>query len=91
HGNVCVHPHEISELAKVLPRPMSTLYDEICVIFVSDDREATANIFERTPLLVRRGHILRALQWLKHNNPLYSDVILDHDALNEYPVDGRVP
>ncbi|KAJ7203076.1 hypothetical protein GGX14DRAFT_302348, partial [Mycena pura] len=34
HGNVCVHPHEISELAMVLPRPMSTLYDEICVIFV---------------------------------------------------------
>ncbi|KAJ7210731.1 hypothetical protein GGX14DRAFT_298684, partial [Mycena pura] len=91
HGNVCMHPHEISELATVLPRPMSTLYDEICVIFVSDNQEATANIFERTPLLVRRDHILRALQWLKLNNPLYSDVVLDHDALNEYPVDGHIP
>ncbi|KAJ7210057.1 hypothetical protein GGX14DRAFT_299693, partial [Mycena pura] len=91
HGNVCVHPHEISELALALPRPMSTLYDEICVIFVSDDQQATANMFERTPLLVRRGHILRALKWLKLNNPLYSDIILDYDALNEYPEDGRVP
>ncbi|KAJ7196743.1 hypothetical protein GGX14DRAFT_305276, partial [Mycena pura] len=91
HGNICVHPHEISELAKSLPRPMSTLYDEIVVIFVSDDQEATAKIFERTPLLVRRGHILRALQWLKHHNPLYSDIILDYDALNEYSEDGHVP
>ncbi|KAJ7256297.1 hypothetical protein C8J57DRAFT_1062574, partial [Mycena rebaudengoi] len=91
HGNVCVHPHEISELATVPPRPMSTLYDEIIVIFVSDDQEATANIFERTPFLVRRGHILRALEWLKRHNPLYSDITLDYDALNEYPVDGHVP
>ncbi|KAJ7214407.1 hypothetical protein GGX14DRAFT_300742, partial [Mycena pura] len=91
HGNVCVHPHEISELATVLPRPMSALYDEIVVIFVSDDQEATANIFERTPFLVRRGHILRALEWLKRNNPLYSDIILDYEALKEYPVDGLVP
>ncbi|KAJ7266123.1 hypothetical protein C8J57DRAFT_951564, partial [Mycena rebaudengoi] len=91
HGNVCVHPHEISELATVLPRPMSALYDEIVVIFVSDDQEATANIFERTPFLVRRGHIIRALEWLKRNNPLYSDIVIDYDTLNEYPVDGHVP
>ncbi|KAJ7206386.1 hypothetical protein GGX14DRAFT_311746, partial [Mycena pura] len=91
HGNVCVHPHEISELATVLPRPMSTLYDEIVVIFVSDDQGATAKMFERTPFLVRRGHILRALDWLKRNNPLYSDVTIDYDALNEYPADGHVP
>ncbi|KAJ7215049.1 hypothetical protein GGX14DRAFT_359976, partial [Mycena pura] len=49
---------------------MSTLYDEIVVIFVSDDQGATAKMFERTPFLVRRGHILRALDWLKRNNPL---------------------
>ncbi|KAJ7199180.1 hypothetical protein GGX14DRAFT_307106, partial [Mycena pura] len=91
HGNVCVHPHEISELAMVLPRPMSALYDEIVVIFVSDDQEATANIFERTPFLVRRGHILRALEWLKRNNPLYCDITIDYDALSEYPADGHVP
>lgn len=91
HGNVCVHPHEISKLATVLPRPMSTLYDEIVVIFVSDNQEATSNIFERTPLLVRRGHILRALEWLKRNNPLYSDITIDYEALKEYPADGRVP
>ncbi|KAJ6622298.1 hypothetical protein B0H10DRAFT_1637082, partial [Mycena sp. CBHHK59/15] len=86
-GNVCIHPHEISTIAMVLPRPMSALYDKIVVIFVSDDHEATAEIFKRTPFLVRRGRILQALNWLKKNNPLYSDIIIDLAALAEYPAD----
>ncbi|KAJ6532899.1 hypothetical protein DFH09DRAFT_828609, partial [Mycena vulgaris] len=92
-GNVCIHPHEISTLATVLPRPMSTLYDEIVVIFVSDNHEATAEMFKRTPFLVRRGRILRALDWLKAHNPLYSDITIDLAALAEYPADddGCVP
>ncbi|KAJ7598738.1 hypothetical protein C8J56DRAFT_770837, partial [Mycena floridula] len=91
HGNVCIHPHEISKLASVLPRPMSTLYDEIVVIFVSNKGLATEEMFKRTPLLVRRGHILRALHWLKSHNHLYRDVEIDNDALAEYPEDGIVP
>ncbi|KAJ7601960.1 hypothetical protein DFH06DRAFT_1024466 [Mycena polygramma] len=92
-GNVCIHPHEMSTIATVLPRPMSALYDEIVVIFVSDNHEASADMFKRTPFLVRRGRILRALDWLKMNNPLYSDVVIDLVALAEYPSDddGCVP
>ncbi|KAJ7086158.1 hypothetical protein B0H15DRAFT_756145, partial [Mycena belliarum] len=92
-GNVCIHPHEISEIATVLPRSMSSLFDEIVVIFVSDDREATADMFKRTPFLVRRGRILHALNWLKAHNPLYSDITIDLVALAEYPNDehGCVP
>lgn len=36
HGKVCIHPHDISTHGNVLPRPLSTLYDEIVVIFVSN-------------------------------------------------------
>ncbi|KAJ7159004.1 hypothetical protein C8R43DRAFT_1064291, partial [Mycena crocata] len=90
-GNVCIHPHEITNIATQLPRPMFTIYDEIVVIFVSEDREATAETFKRTPLLVRRGRILQALEWLKHNNFLYYDIIIDLEALAEYPEDGCVP
>ncbi|KAJ7467134.1 hypothetical protein FB451DRAFT_1040509, partial [Mycena latifolia] len=45
------------------------------------------------PFLVRRGRILRALNWLKSNNPLYSDITIDLVALAEYPADddGCVP
>ncbi|KAJ7144860.1 hypothetical protein C8R43DRAFT_992643 [Mycena crocata] len=90
-GNVCIHPHEISAITTILPRPMSTLYDEIVVIFVTDDDEATAEMFKRTPFLVRRGHILLALNWLKIYNFLYYDIIIDYVALAEYPEDGCVP
>ncbi|KAJ7654056.1 hypothetical protein DFH06DRAFT_908830, partial [Mycena polygramma] len=92
-GNVCVHPHEISTLATVLPRPMSTLFDEIVIIFVSENQEATEDMFRKTPFLVRRGCILRALNWLKSNNPLYHDIVIDLAALAEYPCDdnGHVP
>lgn len=86
-GNVCVHPHEITRIATRLPRPINSLYDEIIVIFVSEGRPATADMFKKTPLIVRRGYILRALQWLKTHNPLYSDVEIDLDALAEYPDD----
>ncbi|KAJ7061712.1 hypothetical protein C8F01DRAFT_987159, partial [Mycena amicta] len=92
-GNVCIHPHEISELATQLPRPMSSLYDEIVVIVVAGRQEANAETFRRTPLIVRRGYILRALNWLKAHNPLYRDIQIDYAALQEYPSDedGCVP
>jgi hypothetical protein len=50
-------------------------------------------MFKQTPFLVRRGNILRALNWLKDNNPLYHDIVIDHAALAEYPTDdnGHVP
>jgi hypothetical protein len=63
-GNMCIHLHEISTLATVLPQPMFTLYDEIVIIFVSDNHKATADMFKWTPFLVHRGHILHALNWL---------------------------
>lgn len=47
HGNVCIHPHEVTNLAKTLPRPISSLYDEIVVIFVSGNQAATEDRFKR--------------------------------------------
>jgi hypothetical protein len=91
---------------------MSTLYDEIVVMFVSEDRAVTQEMFKgytnytllndcfslcsyvsRTPFLVRRGRILRALNWLKQNNRLYHDITIDEKALAEYPDDddGHIP
>ena len=92
-GNVCIHPHEITRIATHLPRPMNELYDEIIVIFVSEDNQATEKLFKQTPLIVRRGYILRALQWLQQHNPLYHDIEIDWEALAEYPDDddGCIP
>ncbi|KAJ7579529.1 hypothetical protein C8J56DRAFT_796194, partial [Mycena floridula] len=100
HGNVCIHPQEITTLAKVLPRPVSTLYDEIiddCTMIIDRTPETQQHprykVCAETPFLVRRGMILRALQWLKLHNRLYRDIEIDLTALAEYPDDhiGRIP
>lgn len=47
HGNVCIHPHEITKLATVLPRPISNLYEEIVVMFVRGNTPATEEVYKR--------------------------------------------
>ncbi|KAF9069377.1 hypothetical protein BDP27DRAFT_1222695, partial [Rhodocollybia butyracea] len=84
-GNVCVHPHEITNLTTRLPCPLSSLYDDIVVMFVANDHAATPDIFKCTPFVIRRGRILAALKWLKENNRLYHDIEIDLAALEEYP------
>ena len=37
---------------------------------------------------VRRQKIYDALTWLIQNNPLYSNVQIDHEALNTLPNNG---
>ncbi len=37
---------------------------------------------------VRREHVLRALLWLKENNPLYHDIIISNDNLSNLPSSG---
>ncbi|KAK7023984.1 hypothetical protein R3P38DRAFT_3535455, partial [Favolaschia claudopus] len=62
--------------------------DEICVVLVgSPDTEVTQDTLRKSPLLVRRENIRKALFWLIENNPLYSDLnkqIVDQN-LEEYP------
>ncbi|THU88953.1 hypothetical protein K435DRAFT_632598, partial [Dendrothele bispora CBS 962.96] len=87
-SNVCFHPHEIRNIATKLPRPFDTLYDEIAVVFVTNDNSVSADAFEGTPFLVRREVILRALLWLKANNCYYHDIEIDMEALNGYPESG---
>lgn len=90
-GNVCVFAQDPGPLVTTLPPPLSQLHDEICVILVgSPDTEVTAELLEKTPLLVRCNKIIQALIWLIRNNPLYSDLNVDEIRLNasSYPDHG---
>ncbi|KAL9940416.1 hypothetical protein V8E36_001121, partial [Tilletia maclaganii] len=91
-GNVCILPQEPRYLCNILPPPISELRDEIVVVFVSD---ATAPIKEATllksPLLIRRARILKALAWLKSHNPHYRDVQISDQHASHYPESGALP
>ncbi|KAF7333268.1 ATP-dependent DNA helicase [Mycena sanguinolenta] len=87
-GNVCILPQDTASLITAMPVPLFRLRDEICVILVgSPDVEVTHDMLKKTPLLVRREKIRKALFWLIDHNPLYAD--LDKNTiienLEEYP------
>ena len=49
------------------------------------------NVSEKTMpdfLRVRRRNVLEALKWLKRNNPLYQQVTISDERLEELPIDG---
>ncbi|KAJ7101725.1 hypothetical protein C8R44DRAFT_544527, partial [Mycena epipterygia] len=74
-GNVCILPQDSNSFVSAMPAPLFTIRDEICVILVgSPDTEVTQEMLRKSPLLVRRECIRRALFWLIENNPLYSDL-----------------
>ncbi|KAJ3521123.1 hypothetical protein NMY22_g12441 [Coprinellus aureogranulatus] len=48
----------------------------------------TAEMYKKlAPFLVRRNHVMRALQWLKLNHTDYSDIDISQEHLNTYPED----
>ncbi|KAJ7084567.1 hypothetical protein B0H15DRAFT_783776, partial [Mycena belliarum] len=88
-GNVCILPQDSTSFLDAMPAPLSQIRDEICVILVgSADTEITHDMLQKSPLLVRREKIRKALFWLIEHNPLYAD--LDKNLviqnLCEYPV-----
>ena len=46
---------------------------------------------QNMPLTASRQKIMDALIWLKRNNPHYKDIIIDEQALNQYPEDSNTP
>jgi hypothetical protein len=69
-----------------LPPPIEDL-EEILAILFTGPCSPTANDYRRTPLLVRRSYVLRALEWLKLNNIYYNDLHIAYDELERYPED----
>ncbi|ODN97472.1 hypothetical protein L198_04039 [Cryptococcus wingfieldii CBS 7118] len=90
--NIVILPQAASELSRLLPLPASVIANEIVVIWVANQAEPlTADKIPKKLLTVRRDKMIAALRWLKKNNPLYSDVSIDGNALTTYPEGGHLP
>ncbi|RDB16871.1 ATP-dependent DNA helicase PIF1 [Hypsizygus marmoreus] len=90
-GNVSTYRLDHSQVASMIsgnqmPRPAMILSSIIGVTFVGPKGSPKLTLPDF--LLVRRDRILKALQWLQSNNPLWRDIVISQDRLDELPVNG---
>ncbi|KAJ7130755.1 hypothetical protein C8R43DRAFT_896083, partial [Mycena crocata] len=82
-GHIIVYPQRPSSIAASLPPSLEDITTPICVIFVGSHPPTEEWLRTKAkPLIVRKEKILDALKWLKANNYLYKDVIIDHQVLS---------
>ncbi len=78
----CINlPQNVTELATSLPRYPK----DVAVIIV----KVKDNTFK--DVTVRKQKVHSALVWLINNNPHYSEIIINEDALNSLPENGVAP
>ncbi|KAF7791123.1 hypothetical protein EIP86_002134 [Pleurotus ostreatoroseus] len=75
-GNIIIHPQGPGKLLDVLPAAVDDIVSSIC----APSREWLRE--HASPLAARPDRIRRALYWLKANNPLYRDVMIDEQLLD---------
>jgi hypothetical protein len=82
-ANVIAFAQYAAKTVNVLPIHQRELSCIIAVLFTGSV-SPTMSEFKRTPLLVRRSYVLKALVWLKLNHTDYVDVKLGEENLNSY-------
>lgn len=90
-GNVVVFPQHPEFLSNVMPPPVQDIVDHVCIVFVGSKLPEPDWFLKKAhPLLVRRDRVHAALRWLKMNNCLYSNLIIDSHNLSQLPNDGSL-
>ena len=81
-GHVITFPANVQEVADKLPN----LPEDLPIVrLVSATSE-----FKSKDFRVRRMKVLSALQWLVRNNPVYRDVVIDHNRIMSLPADDLI-
>ncbi|KAE8746251.1 hypothetical protein FOCC_FOCC007123 [Frankliniella occidentalis] len=81
-GQVINFPQNIQTEAERLPHLVADL-DNLIVVKLSSD-------IDLKDFHVRKDKVLQALLWLKENNPMYSDVVIDDDGMCALPEEGSI-
>lgn len=88
-ANAVVFAQPVAKLLTVLPMKREELDSVVAVLFTGSVAP-TSSDFKRTPFLIRRRYVWRALVWLKLNHCDYIDVQLSEHNLHTY-ADGELP
>ena len=85
-ANAVMFEHPMQKIYSVLPPPIEEM-DELLAFIFTGPCQPTEDDFRRTPFLVRRNKVARALEWLKLNHKDYSDLEISYKNLASYPED----
>lgn len=81
-GNVITFANGNTKLLSMLPPSPDEFRECVSVIFVGNVMPGPEEIEKLKPLLVRRHVITSLINWLRLNNPFYSDVRLSQENLD---------
>jgi hypothetical protein len=76
----------LPKVYSILPPPKDDIEEVLAIMFTGPCKPSAAD-FKRTPFLVRRNHVKKALEWLVLNHADYDGVTISVEHLNNYPED----
>ncbi|KAI0713341.1 hypothetical protein C8Q76DRAFT_620478 [Earliella scabrosa] len=85
-ANVVSHSLPMPKIYKPLPPAREELDDVLAFLYIGPNAPTTKK-FTRTPMLVRRNKVAKALEWLKLNHSDYADIDISYENLAQYPED----
>jgi len=86
-ANAIMFENPMPKIYRRLPPPVEEL-DEVLAFIYTGPCRPTEKDMERTPLLVRRNVVGKALEWLRLNHVDYRDLDIAYDNLEAYPDNG---
>jgi hypothetical protein len=86
-ANVIMFANPTPSVYHALPPTREEMTEVLAFIFTGS-AQPTDEDFRRTPFLVRREKVSRALDWLKLNHSDYKDLEISRENLESYPLSG---
>ena len=86
-ANVIMFANPTVKVYHALPPSLEEL-DEVLAFTYTGSTNPTEKDFARTPMLVRRIKVCKALEWLKLNHADYADLEISQENLKNYPLNG---
>ncbi|KAK7418113.1 hypothetical protein QQZ08_011368 [Neonectria magnoliae] len=82
-GHITVFPNDVESLAAtILPHPLVSTLEQVRVIWTGLERPTPRDVSKL--LSVRPGALRTALQWLRVNNPLYVDIMINEEEMESW-------
>ncbi|KAJ7790954.1 hypothetical protein B0H14DRAFT_2236473, partial [Mycena olivaceomarginata] len=83
-GHTIIYPQQPSVIATVLPPSIAEITSPICILFIGSSPPTSEWLrLHAKPLTVDAQRVRTVLEWLKQHNPLYKNISLNEECLQE--------